>query len=90
VTRSARSRVVGWWWRRLPSLSRIGWTIATTGAKRPVAQTAFGVGLVGAGVVLRRNSRRRILYRGYIEPGTSTHIRVFKGDRPIYDRPLGS
>jgi hypothetical protein len=80
----------GWWLRRFPPLSRLGWTIATFGTKRPLAQTAFGVGLFGAGIVLRRNGRRKVLYRRFIEPGSATHIRVFKGERTIYDRPLGS
>jgi hypothetical protein len=90
VSGSVQYRVLGWWRRRIPSLSRIGWTIATSGTKRPLAQTAFGLGLFGAGIVLRRNSRRKVLYRGIIEPGSATHIRVFKGERSIYDQPLGS
>lgn len=49
----------------------------------------FGIGLMGAGVVLKRNSRRRVLYRGDIKPGSGTHIRVYKGSHPVYEGPLG-
>jgi hypothetical protein len=45
---------------------------------------------MGAGVVLKRNSRRKVLYRGDIKPGSGTHIRVYKGDRIVHDGSLGS
>lgn len=74
--------------RRIPMLTRIGWATATFGKSRPIAQTAFGIGLMGAGVVLNRNSRRKVLYRGDIKPGSGTHIRVYKGSSTVYDGPL--
>ncbi len=80
----------GWWFRRLPSLSRIGWNLATFGASRPTAQTAVGIGLIGAGIVLKRTNRRKVLYRGYIEPGSGTHIRVYRGNHAIHEQALGS
>lgn len=90
MTTSVQPSIRRWWLRRLPPLSRIGWRLATIGSSRPVAQTAFGIGLVGAGVVLRRQNRRKVLYRGDIAPGAGTHIRVYKGDRTIYERHLGN
>jgi hypothetical protein len=90
VTNEAKSGVRRFWLRRLPPLSRIGWRLATVGSTRPVARTAFGIGLVGFGVVLRRRTRRKVLYRGYVAPGEGTHIKVYRGDRTIYDRPFGN
>jgi hypothetical protein len=90
VSVPARHGLTIWWMRRFPPLSRAGWKIATFGSTRGTAQTVFGIGLMGAGVVLRRNRRRKVLYRGFIEPGSGTHIRVLKGDRAIYDRMLES
>ncbi len=81
--------VRSWGMRRLPPLSRIGWGIASYGTSRPTTQTILGVGLIGAGFVLRRSNRRKVLYRGHIRPGSGTHIRVYKGNRSIFDSPLG-
>lgn len=74
--------------RRFPPLTRVGLKIATFGDSRPTAQTIFGIGLMGAGVVLSLNSRRRVLYRGVIKPDTGTHIRVYEGNRAVYDGAL--
>lgn len=90
MTDRARHSAKIWWMRRLPPLTRVGWSIATFGHSRPTAQTVFGIGLMGAGVVLKRNSRRKVLYRGDIKPGSGTHIRVYKGDRIVHDGSLGS
>lgn len=88
MTDRARHTATIWWRRRFPPLTRIGWSIATSGNSRPTAQTLFGFGLMGAGVVLKRNSRRKVLYRGDIKPGSGTHIRVYKGNRTVYDGSL--
>ncbi|MCL1600387.1 MAG: hypothetical protein M3112_02470 [Actinomycetia bacterium] len=88
MTDRARHTATIWWRRRFPPLTRVGWNIATFGDSRPTAQTLFGFGLMGAGLVLKRNSRRKVLYRGYIKPGTGTHIRVYKGNRTVYDGSL--
>ena len=90
MTDRARHGAKIWWMRRFPPLTRVGWGIATFGHSRPTAQTVFGIGLMGAGVVLKRNSRRKVLYRGDIKPGSGTHIRVYEGDRIVHDGSLGS
>lgn len=59
------------------------------GSTRPSSQTIVGLGLIGAGLMLGRRGRRRVLYRGYIEPGSGTHIKVFQGDRTIHEAALG-
>jgi hypothetical protein len=59
------------------------------GQSRPLSQTLLGFGLIGAGFVLKRQSRRKVLYRGYIEPGAGTHIKVYRGHKAVLDRPLG-
>ena len=88
MTDRARYTASSWWRRRFPPMSRVGWAIATSGNSRPAAQTLFGFGLMGAGVVLRRNSRRKVLYRGDIKPGSGTHIRVYKGDKNVFEGAL--
>ena len=75
--------------RRIPPLTRIGWATVTFGDSRPIVQTVFGIGLMGAGVVLKRNRRRKVLYRGDIKPGSGAHIRVYKGSHTVYEAPLG-
>jgi hypothetical protein len=77
-----------WWRRRFHPISRVGWSIATAGQSRPISQTLVGYGLVGAGFVLKRRSGRKAIYRGYIEPGTGTHIRVLRGASTVIDMPL--
>ena len=37
---------------------------------------------------MKRRSGRKAIYRGYIEPGSGTHIRVFRGDTAVLDRAL--
>ena len=88
MTRSGGQVARLWWRRRFHPVSRIGWTIATAGQSRPLSQTLVGFGLVGAGVVMKRRSGRKAIYRGYIEPGSGTHIRVFRGDTAVLDRAL--
>ncbi len=78
-----------WWRRRFHPLTRIGWTTVTAGTSRPPAQTILGVALIGFGFALKRQKRRKVLYRGYIAPGAGTHIRVYRGDRAIHDSSLG-
>ena len=77
-----------WWRRHFHPVSRVGWRIATAGKSRPLSQTLIGYGLVGAGLVLKRTSKRKILYKGYIEPGSGTHIRVFQGTTTVADQAL--
>lgn len=89
MNRRTRSPFRGVIVRRIPILTRIGWATATFGNSRPIVQTAFGIGLMGAGVVLKRNRRRKVLYRGDINPGSGTHIKVYKGSSTVYDGPLG-
>jgi len=48
-----------------------------------------GIGLVGAGLVLKRSKKRKILYGGILEPGTNTRIKVFLGTDVIHDGPIG-
>lgn len=58
------------------------------GRTRPASQTMIGIGLMGAGVIVRRKSRKIMLYRGTIEPGSGTHIKVYRGTQPIYNEPV--
>jgi len=59
------------------------------GTSRPLTQTIVGIGLIGAGLVLGRRGGRTVLYRGYIEPGSGTHIKVLVGNHTIHDTALG-
>ncbi len=72
------------WWRRFHPLVRIGWYAATAGATRPASQTAVGVGLMAAGMLLRRSqkSRRSPVYVHNVSPGEATRIRVYRGTSP--------
>lgn len=79
-----------WWWRRFHPLTRIGWRVATIGRTRPASQTIIGVGLIAAGLMLGQRRTRTVLYKGTIEPGSGTRIRVYQGDRSIYDQPIGN
>lgn len=82
-------QVVGIWWRRrFHPVSRVGWMIATAGRSRPLSQTLVGFGLVGAGIVLKRHTGRKAIYRGYVKPGSGTHIKVLQGTSTIIDAPL--
>ncbi len=78
-----------WWWGRFHPLTRVGWNTATMGTTRPPAQTIVGIGLIGAGLMLGRRRHRTVLYRGYIEPGSGTHIKVLQGNHTIHDTALG-
>lgn len=62
--------------------------IATAGRSRPLSQTLVGFGLVGAGIVLKRHTGRKAIYRGYVKPGSGTHIKVLQGTSTIIDAPL--
>ena len=77
-----------WWRRKFHPVSRVGWIIATAGRSRPLSQTAVGFGLIGAGFVLKRRTGRKAIYRGYIDPGSGTHIKVLQGTSTIIDAPL--
>ncbi len=77
------------WWARFHPLARVGWNTATMGTTRPATQTIVGFGLIGAGLLLGRRGRRKVLYSGYVEPGTGTHIKVSRGNRTIHDAALG-
>jgi hypothetical protein len=72
------------WWKRFSPLVRIGWYVATAGDTRPTAQTAFGVGLIATGLVVRRsqNSRNKPIYTQKVGPGETTRIRVYQGSAP--------
>jgi len=78
------------WWRRFHPITRIGWNLATMGRTRPTSQTIIGLGLMGAGLVVKRKSRKIMLYRGTIEPGAGTHIRVYRGGEAIYSTPVSA
>ncbi len=69
-----------WWWKRFHPLVRIGWTAATAGRRRPVSQTAIGLGLMGAGVMLRRSKSNAPIYTHVVDPGQTVRIRVYRGD----------
>lgn len=60
---------------------RIGWYAATRGETRPVAQTAIGIGMMAAGIILRRSqkARNKPIYVHTINPGETTRIRVYRG-----------
>ena len=68
-----------WWWKRFHPLVRVGWMTATAGRRRPPAQTAIGLGLMGAGVVLRRTRSNEPIYTHVVDPGQMVHIRVYRG-----------
>lgn len=59
------------------------------GDARPTSQTIIGIGLMGAGLIIKRTGRKQLLYRGVTEPGSGTRIRVTRGSRSIYDGPIG-
>jgi len=69
-----------WWWKRFHPLVRIGWITATAGRRRPVTQTAIGVGLMTAGVLLRRTKKNEPVYTHVVDPGQTVRIRVYRGD----------
>lgn len=89
MTRSIRFVVRRWWWSHFHPLARFGWMTATAGRSRSATQTVVGIGLVGAGLILKRSGRRKVLYRGTIKPGTSTKIRVYRGRNVIHDGSIG-
>ena len=69
------------WWRRFHPLVRVGWYTATMGSTRPTSQTALGVGMIVAGVLLRRSQKAhsRPIYVHKLSPGESARIRVYRG-----------
>ncbi|RLE17031.1 MAG: hypothetical protein DRJ28_00095 [Actinobacteria bacterium] len=89
MTPSLRNVLSRWWWARFHPLTRFGWMTATSGKSRTSTQTMVGIGLVGAGLVLKRSKKRKILYGGILEPGTNTRIKVFLGTDVIHDGPIG-
>ena len=68
------------WWRRFHPLVRIGWIAMTAGKRRPVTQTAIGLGLMGAGVMLRRTRNNEPIYTHLVGPGKTVRIRVYRGE----------
>ena len=72
------------WWKRFHPLVRIGWYAATAGTTRPASQTAVGVGMMAAGILLRRShkARRSPIYVHKVSPGETTRIRVYRGASP--------
>jgi len=60
-------------------LVRIGWATATSGKTRPATQTAIGVGLIGAGLILRRTHRSVPIYTHIADKGETVRIRVHQG-----------
>ena len=69
-----------WWWRRFHPFVRIGWIAATAGKRRPMTQTAIGLGLMGAGMFLRRSSAQKPIYTHVVDPGQTVRIRVYRGE----------
>jgi hypothetical protein len=69
------------WWRRFHPLVRVGWHTATMGTSRPTTQTALGIGMMAAGIILRRSQRARMkpIYVDTVHPGETTRIRVYRG-----------
>jgi len=68
-----------WWWNRFHPLVRVGWTTATAGRTRPATQTAIGIGLIGAGLLLRRSRRTAPIYTHVADQGETVRIRVLQG-----------
>ena len=68
-------------WRRFHPIVRIGWYVATTGDKRPAAQTAIGAGMIVFGLAARRSqkSSNTPIYVHTVSPGQTTRIRVYRG-----------
>lgn len=85
----ARYAARRWWRRRFHLITRVGWNVATMGRERPASQSIIGIGLMAVGLIAQRKRRRRLLYKGTIEPGSGTHIRVYRGSRPVYNGPIG-
>lgn len=69
------------WWKRFHPLVRIGWYAATAGKTRPASQTAVGIGMVVAGILLRRSNKASNdpIYVHTVNPGETTRIRVYRG-----------
>jgi hypothetical protein len=69
------------WWRKFHPLVRVGWYVASAGSTRPSGQTAVGVGMMAAGLMIRRSqkSRNRLIYKQTVSPGETTRIRVYRG-----------
>ncbi|GMR01733.1 MAG: hypothetical protein BMS9Abin20_0052 [Acidimicrobiia bacterium] len=84
--RFARRR---WWRKQFHPLTRFGWMTATAGKSRSTTQTIVGLGLVGAGFILKGTGRKKVLYKGTITPGTDTRIRVYRGSDIIHDELSG-
>ncbi|MEN8040824.1 MAG: hypothetical protein ABFR95_04915 [Actinomycetota bacterium] len=74
-----------WWYRRFHPMTRIGWAMATSGKSRTTTMTLAGLGLAAAGLFARPKGQRNVLYRGTIEPGSTTRIRVLSNDTVIHD-----
>ena len=68
-----------WWWSRFHPLVRVGWAAATAGRTRPATQTAIGIGLMGAGLLLRRSRRTSPIYTHTARQGETVRIRVLQG-----------
>lgn len=85
-----RYMVRSWWWKRFHPVTRAGWITATAGRSRSTSQTILGIGLVAAGFILRKSQRTTAVYRGTIEPGSGTMIRVYRGKTVIADEPIVS
>ena len=81
MSQRAQYTVRRMWWRQFHPLVRVGWYVATTGKNRPAVQTAVGVGMVGAGLILRgsRKKANKPIYKYVSSPGDTTRIRVFRG-----------
>lgn len=60
---------------------RLGWYAATTGRTRPATQTAIGIGMMAAGILLQRSQRSKSkpIYVHSVSPGETTRIRVYRG-----------
>ena len=68
------------WWRRFHPIVRLGWIASTSGRSRTTTQTAIGVGLMGAGLYLRRAQKVSPIYTHVLDSGDAVRIRVYRGD----------
>ena len=78
------------WWKRFHPLVRVGWITATAGKRRPTTQTAIGVSLMAAGIILRRISSVKPIYTHVLDPDQTVRIRVFQGDNAMSEATVRS
>lgn len=77
------------WKTRFHPLTRLGWATISSPSHASPHRAIVGLGLIAAGFVVQNAGRRTVLYKGTLDAGRDTHIRVTGARTVLVDVPVG-